>query len=378
MVKVLIVDDEVDFCTFLGQSLSKDGYSVLIANSGIEAIEKVKAEKPHLVLLDIRMPEMDGIRTLKRIKEIDQNIVVMMITVVSDTDIAQSAIKLGAVNYIIKPLDVDMLKRSLHAWAMQIEAKQLSGVDILALEYNKESFKIAFDFFIKKEYNVKYVENPDSEIETAKGSPTLLILRADLLGAATIPLLEKYRDMHPGVPKVITINPSDKELLSKIREFGNCRHLEESFDACDLILMLRCLIVASEERRKVAKARELSRYVFVVDDDPDICEWTARFLDKEGYKVRAITDARKVLAETEALKPSLVLLDIVMPNADGLELLRKIKKISPQTQVIMISGLKNETICRESMESGASSYLVKPFSLDQLKATIITNNIKAH
>lgn len=118
--------------------------------------------------------------------------------------------------------------------------------------------------------------------------------------------------------------------------------------------------------------------VLVVDDEPDVCEYTSKFLIREGFKVCSITDPEDVLDQVLALEPSIVLLDIVMPGIDGLELLKKIKRISPQVQVIMMTGVKNESICKECIESGASDYIVKPFSLDQLRATLLINSVKSN
>ena len=139
MVKVLLVDDELDFCTSLEQMLKREGYQVLVATSGKEAIKKVKSERPQLILLDIRMPKMDGIKTLEEIRKIDREALITIVSVVNDTHVAQKSMKLGAVNYITKPVDTETLKRTLKNWAMQIEADKLSELDILTFEYNKRS-----------------------------------------------------------------------------------------------------------------------------------------------------------------------------------------------------------------------------------------------
>jgi len=70
----------------------------------------VKAEKPAIVLLDVKMPGMDGLVTLKKIKEIDERIGVIMITGAEDESIANEAMKSGAYDYIIKPIDLDRLE----------------------------------------------------------------------------------------------------------------------------------------------------------------------------------------------------------------------------------------------------------------------------
>ncbi len=106
---ILVVDDEPGVCSLLSKFLTDKGFQVKVASSGQEAISLVKKEKPQLVLLDIRMPGMDGILTLKRIKEADRKIGVIMITAVEDMKLTQQAIDLGAFDYVMKPLDLEYL-----------------------------------------------------------------------------------------------------------------------------------------------------------------------------------------------------------------------------------------------------------------------------
>ncbi len=118
--KILIVDDEPEICSLLSDFLAKKGFQVIVAISGQEAISLVKKEKPQLVLLDIKMPGMDGILTLKKIKEIDKEIGVIMITAVQDTELANQAINLGAYDYIAKPFNFEYLETSVWSkiWMM--------------------------------------------------------------------------------------------------------------------------------------------------------------------------------------------------------------------------------------------------------------------
>ena len=106
---ILIVDDEVDVLIFLARELRDQDYEVETAPSGEEAIEKIKANRPHLMLLDINMPGMGGLETLKKAKEIDPHLAVVMVTAVAEEDIAKDAIKMGAYDYIQKPIDLDHL-----------------------------------------------------------------------------------------------------------------------------------------------------------------------------------------------------------------------------------------------------------------------------
>ena len=113
MKKILVVDDEPAVCDMLKKFLTKKEYKVSTALSGKEAIKKVKREKPHIILLDIKMPHMDGIEVLQRIREIDKKAGIIMITAVKDNDVGKKCMEMGAYDYVTKPLSLEYLEDAL-------------------------------------------------------------------------------------------------------------------------------------------------------------------------------------------------------------------------------------------------------------------------
>lgn len=113
MPKLLIVDDEQDVCEFVKDFMQERGYEVLTAQNGDDALNIAKAEKPELILLDIKMKGMDGIATLKHLKEIDKNQKVIMVTALNDQDKMDEASRLGVCDYITKPLMLDHLEQAV-------------------------------------------------------------------------------------------------------------------------------------------------------------------------------------------------------------------------------------------------------------------------
>ena len=110
---MLVVDDEPDAVELLHEFLTGKGYEVITAANGKEALQKLKAERPHLILLDVRMPGMNGLEALRRIREIDREVGVIMVTAVNEEETGREALRLGAFDYIVKPLDLAYLERSL-------------------------------------------------------------------------------------------------------------------------------------------------------------------------------------------------------------------------------------------------------------------------
>lgn len=110
---ILIVDDEPQNLEILGVKLSQEGYRLIMAKSGEEALKIIGLEKPGLVLLDILMPGMDGFEVLKKIKAIDVNIPVAMVTSVWDNEEGKRCLEAGAYEYITKPIDFEHLKMAI-------------------------------------------------------------------------------------------------------------------------------------------------------------------------------------------------------------------------------------------------------------------------
>ena len=110
---ILVIDDEVAVCNMLKKFLEMKGYSADTAATGQEGVEKARQNTPGIVLLDIRMPGMDGVEVLQELKKIDKNINVIMITAVNENEIGKKCIELGAYDYIIKPFDLEYLEHAL-------------------------------------------------------------------------------------------------------------------------------------------------------------------------------------------------------------------------------------------------------------------------
>ena len=122
MARILVVDDEPEVGIMLKKFLIKKGHDVYTALNGEEALEVVKKERPHIVLLDIIMPKMDGIECLKHIREIDKEVGVIMITAVKQEEVGKHAMKLGAFDYITKPLSLKYLEDCLMVKLFQMTA----------------------------------------------------------------------------------------------------------------------------------------------------------------------------------------------------------------------------------------------------------------
>lgn len=126
-LRILLVDDEVDFVTTLSERLSMRNYNVKVATSALEAMPFLYGYSPHLIILDIQMPEMNGLEFLKLIKKFSPTTEVIMLTAFGDVKYVEEAMKEGALEYIIKPIDVKELITKIERVKEKIQKRGVSS-----------------------------------------------------------------------------------------------------------------------------------------------------------------------------------------------------------------------------------------------------------
>src|SRR4030043_668963 len=129
--RILVVDDEYLIRWTLQQNLEKEGYEVILAETGEEALGKLKEEAPDLTLLDIKLPGMDGYEVLEKALKIDEGIIPIMITAFDEVEKVVRAMRLGAFDYITKPFDFSKvhlsIQKALEASQLKREVRRLRG-----------------------------------------------------------------------------------------------------------------------------------------------------------------------------------------------------------------------------------------------------------
>ena len=232
-LKILVVDDDRRMVRTICDILKVKGYESIPAYSGEEAVEKVKADDPGCVLMDVKMPGIDGIEALQMIKGVAPDLPVLLMSAYATGEQAEEAKRRGAYSVLTKPLDVEMV--------------------------------LSF--------------------------------------------------------------------LSLLRK-------EES--------------------------------ILVVDDDPLFCKTLKDILQVRGYRVVTETDAGKVLGHMEENYKLMVLLDLKLGGADGVDVLREIREKYPSKPVVLVTGYREEMGGAVEMgrQIGAYSCLYKPFEAEELIGTI--------
>lgn len=149
--KILLVDDEPDILEFLSYNLKKEGYNVSTASNGKEAVVLAKKENPHLIILDVMMPDMDGIETCREIREIPglKDVMIAFLTARSEDYSQIAGFDVGADDYINKPIKprvlISRIKALLRRGANSDSSKVSDKVDMGGIKIDRERYIIVKD-----------------------------------------------------------------------------------------------------------------------------------------------------------------------------------------------------------------------------------------
>jgi two-component system alkaline phosphatase synthesis response regulator PhoP len=145
-IKILLVDDEKDILEIVGYNLSQEGYQISTASNGREAIAKAKKELPQLIILDVMMPEMDGIEACENIRKIPelQNTIITFLTARSEDYSQVAGFDAGADDYITKPIKPKVLVSKVKALLRRLkdDTKTSTTLNVGNIEINREEYKI--------------------------------------------------------------------------------------------------------------------------------------------------------------------------------------------------------------------------------------------
>lgn len=145
-IKILLVDDEPDILEIVGYNLSAEGYQVITADNGVKAVKKAKKEKPHLIILDVMMPEMDGIEACEAIRKIPElsSTIITFLTARGEDYSQVAGFDAGADDYITKPIKPKVLISKVKALLRRLKSEDTneSVIKIGKLTINRDEYKI--------------------------------------------------------------------------------------------------------------------------------------------------------------------------------------------------------------------------------------------
>jgi DNA-binding NtrC family response regulator len=360
--KILVVDDEEDVCRSVRKVLTRRGFAVETASGADDAVQKINDSAFDLVITDLMMPKTDGMELLRIIRDHYPGLDVIMITGYASIDSAVAAMKLGAAGYLPKPFTPDEL--------MVITRKTLDG----RRHTHRGGRPAARHDILEKGEDLDEMLDVDMPFSTRDliraTSPAYVerLTRSDIplagkaVGAATVrlPEITRHRPQEvrpPKRPRQSPGGPIDVDIpfpADAVEQVTGPDYL----DRLDRSDVLRPALHVSDNHPRQS--------VLVVDDEPVVCRSVRRILSRHRCRVEEAFDADDVFERMRLNSYDLVILDLKLPRRSGMEVLRTIRRLSPDVPVIMISGYASIESAVEAIRWGASHFLPKPFTSEEL------------
>lgn len=164
-ITILLVDDEQDILEIVGYNLSQEGYKIIAASNGKEAVTKAKKELPQLIIMDVMMPEMDGMEACENIRKIPElsNVLITFLTARSEDYSQVAGFDAGADDYITKPIKPKLLVSKVKALLRRLKNEEQNSetLNVGGIEINREEYKIIKDdkeiILPRKEFELFYL-----------------------------------------------------------------------------------------------------------------------------------------------------------------------------------------------------------------------------
>lgn len=232
MATILVADDEKLLCDLLRAVFTRQGHEVLTAANGREAVEIFRTRRPRITFLDMYMPEMNGIEALKRIRALDPDAAVIMITGIRSDELENEARRLGVTDFLGKGLAPDVLIRAIEREVMQrSQAPARPGTTSVARNRNRNSLLVVDDepairslvreYLTLRGYRVRVAQDGKDALALVKQErPDLIILDLKMPGISGVEVLRalRARDFKGGV--VTLTGSQDQDALQHTLDLG--------------------------------------------------------------------------------------------------------------------------------------------------------------
>ncbi|MGM0567636.1 MAG: response regulator [Elusimicrobiota bacterium] len=340
--RILLVDDNVGTVMFIPDILETYGYSAIVVDSGYKAIELIKKNHYSLVICDINMPGMDGVETLKKIKEVAPATVVIMMTAGAGEHAEKKAFEEGAYDIIHKPFEMDNFLNKIFNTLTE---------PVVLLSLQESLSKQVKPVLREKKYHiVSQKEKIRVSSLIKEGKIDIVLLDADFKREA----LEEIAAASKEKGNVVII------LAGESYEAAGADHIKvvnKSPDVKDI------LSVVEKAKEKIKKSR--SKKVLLVEDDRSLNRTLTGILNKEGYMVDSVYKGEEALEKLERDSYNLAIVDYKLPGMTGIELVRNIKE-NTDINIIFLSGHATLDLAIEAIREEVSDFFKKPVEIESL------------
>ena len=250
MATILVVDDERVFCDLLKTVLGSHGHEVFTAYSGREALDLFSQHRPQFTLLDLRMPEMNGIEVLRQIRTIDASAAVMILTAWGSDALEKQARQLGVTDFLSKTLALDTIITSMERFLPPTteavkppsppveKPKEKSAPSkvpetdrILLIESNADASNDLKQFLTKRGFHIEAARDGSAALQFLnKAMPRLIVLNMDLTGMGGLAVMRELRAKKYTGGIIMLCSAEDETLLNLAIDMGSVDILGKPVD----------------------------------------------------------------------------------------------------------------------------------------------------
>lgn len=362
---ILIVDDDESTCRTLTLIFRKKGYKTETAGTGREAIDKAQGRFFNLALLDIKLPDTEGVELLAPLKEMHPDMVMITITGYASLETAIRALNHGASAYITKPLNMDEVLATVRE---ALEKQQLTFEKRQAEEALKRAnYELKQTVEGLKKANRKILEQQKSVIEEER-----LKVLLQMSGATAHELNQPLAVLLGNIELMKIRKDNPEKYIDRIEEAG--RQIADIVKKTMAIRRYETRPYPGESH--IINLHQNINILLVEDSDEDFEMIKACLRDQKGVdlsRARAIDEAVKKVEQGQF---DLILLDYVLPDGNGLDFLKRLNKKGMEIPVIVITAQGNELIASQVIQEGAYDYLPKEMVSRESLSRSITNTME--
>lgn len=259
MVKILVIDDDRMNCHLLHAVLTRHGYEVHTATSGLEGLNLFRQHAPRVTILDLRMPGMDGLTTLKEIRAIDPHAPVIILGGGATEIQENQARALRVTDFVRKGLSLDVLVEGVNRVVQQPARKQEgtggpsagavadTGDTVLVVDDEQLVRDLLVQFLTLRGYRALGVkEGPEAISMVEQTSPDLILLDLMLPGMNGVEVLRRLRDKHFSGAIIIVTGSYDEELLQDAWSLHPQEVITKPIDLDKLLAMIQLVLICRE------------------------------------------------------------------------------------------------------------------------------------
>jgi DNA-binding NtrC family response regulator len=376
--RILVVDDEPTVCKSVTKVLERKGYKVaeaLCVSSALDILEQGNVYD--LIILDLMMPQTGGIELLKIARERWSETPILIITGYASIASAVETMKLGAVGYLPKPFTPDELAQAVENIMTEALPESMEDSDRFPPD-SQVDVDLPFDGReLAKATSPSYVEHltrSDMPLVEQRASAVLpaeycslgersckRFVKQGMCKQAECPVVvsERKKAAKAGTVVYMNIDPIDVDMPFSRAEVASMT--SEAY----VNALGRSDMPVVGFWRSAAEATAMPK-VLVVDDEPVVVNSIRKTLVRKAYKVDEAFSGQQALSMIAKGAYDLVLLDMRLPDANGLELISDIRKRRPNLRVVIVTGYASIDTAVEAIKRGATDYVAKPFTPNEL------------